>query len=529
MRLIDDANFSSLSRDQWEDLCSDLLRAEGHDAIETDGRGGDEGIDAYEGSFDSPTVIYQFKHFKDAFGSSQAQQVKASLEKAHKERSSFKWVLMASANPTPSAARKIEKLSTLYPDVKVEIHYGAEIRQRLYNHRNVLRQFYQDDRTFMMEALDNDGKADFAESFNRKARLFNESIGDERFKASITSDGSAETIAYELQPWVKGPVPILRVTSKTAEAAQALLDNYNRGIDIDLTGSDVDVSFLANIGKSSDGAKLERLYTLPAKYHDDTNLRLFACSGKKTCSLFIQLRTEREGAKECVRSNIHQSNSPIIIRFTFYKSKASDGDATVVNNASCSITPRIAGCRLSSAIKGARFLVLLQKSRALGIGDVDCELNEASFSRFGACNSVDAEGMLTSLMRLKSVYGYFGIDPVLSEEVSTDDFAKGIEPFIKAIKWESEGIHSSPLSITVTPVPTTPNDAYANIERSKDGLAIAGDISLIALGYKLSMRVILRTDNASVHIDQHADGSRIIRIDGRHTYSIVAKHAEADL
>lgn len=528
MKPAEGVNFSQLSSDRWEDLCSDLLRAEGHNAIETDGRGGDEGIDAYEGSFDSPTVIYQFKHFKDVFGSSQARQVKASLEKAHEERSNIKWVLMTSANPTPSTASKIEELSSLYPDVQVEIHYGTEIRQRLYNHRNVLRQYYQDDYALMQEALDNDGKADFAESFNRKARLFNESIGDERFKASITSDGNTETIAYELQPWVKGPVPILRVTSKTAEAAQALLDNYNRGIDIDLTSNDVDISFLANIGKPSNGAKLERLYTLPAEYHDDTNLRLFARNGEKFCSLFIQLRTEREGAKECVRSNAHQSDSPVIIRFTFDKSEAPDGDATIVDNVSCSIKPRVIGCKLDSAIRGARFLVLLQKSRALGIGDVDCELNEASFSRFGACNSFDAEGMLTSLMQLKNVYGYFGINPVLSEEVFTDDFAKGIEPFIKAINWESGGIHSSSLSITVTPVPKTSNDAYVNIEGSKDGLAIVGDISLIALGYKLSMRVMLKTNNASVHTDKQADGSRIIRIDGKHTYSIVAKHAEAD-
>lgn len=68
--LKDDFDFNTLDPDRWENLCFALVHAKNPLVRTVNGHGGDEGIDAYVGSFGEPVEIYQFKFFKNSFGKS---------------------------------------------------------------------------------------------------------------------------------------------------------------------------------------------------------------------------------------------------------------------------------------------------------------------------------------------------------------------------------------------------------------------------------------------------------------------------
>lgn len=72
--LKDDFDFNTLDPDRWENLCFALVHAKNPLVRTVNGHGGDEGIDAYVGSFGEPIEIYQFKFFKNSFGKSQVKQ-----------------------------------------------------------------------------------------------------------------------------------------------------------------------------------------------------------------------------------------------------------------------------------------------------------------------------------------------------------------------------------------------------------------------------------------------------------------------
>ena len=165
--MLDDGNFASLSPDRWEDLCLQILIKEGRSVTKVEGKGGDGGIDAYEGSYESPSVIYQFKYFRDGIKKSQIDQIKRSLKKAHEQFSGFKWVLMCSADPSPTAARKLESLKADYPETEISYVFRAIIIGKLTVYKSIRRLFYPDVLDTMYEALDSDGKGDFVESFSR--------------------------------------------------------------------------------------------------------------------------------------------------------------------------------------------------------------------------------------------------------------------------------------------------------------------------------------------------------------------------
>lgn len=59
--LKDDFDFNTLDPDRWENLCFALVHAKNPLVRTVNGHGGDEGIDAYVGSFGEPVEIYQFK------------------------------------------------------------------------------------------------------------------------------------------------------------------------------------------------------------------------------------------------------------------------------------------------------------------------------------------------------------------------------------------------------------------------------------------------------------------------------------
>ena len=140
--LKDDFDFNTLDPDRWENLCFALVHAKNPLVRTVNGHGGDEGIDAYVGSFGEPVEIYQFKFFKNSFGKSQVKQVKDSLNAALAKRRGFKWILMCSKDPTPAAMRALDELRGEHPDMTIECHFASEIAAMLIECPRVRKEFY---------------------------------------------------------------------------------------------------------------------------------------------------------------------------------------------------------------------------------------------------------------------------------------------------------------------------------------------------------------------------------------------------
>lgn len=518
IRIQDDDNFRSLSTDQWEDLCCQLLLAEGKKVTKVDGSGGDGGIDAYEGDATDPSTIYQFKHFRDGLKSGQVTQIKRSLETACKNYSSFRWVLMTSADPTPTSAKKLEELVAEHTDIEIEMQYGSSIRQRVASRRSILRQFYANESDLIKEALDNNGKSDFAESFSRKARLLNEGVGDDRFRLEVASDGNENIVICHLQPWVKEPVSMMNVTAKTDKAAKALMDLEERGIDIDLTGKDVDVAMLVDLGVMHEGAELQRIWTRQEPRSNESLLRLFPSEGSDSSSVLVALRTERGGSKEIVRSNAHQTGCPLLVTFTFREIETVGEHA--VGKMGVQIRPRYVGCTLSKAIRGAKFLVELNDSKRLGLGDADSDGSDAAFDDLEGFSAEVANEQLATLLEIKEVYDFFGVNPVLTDEVADEDFGRAIIFLAHAIRRSKSGAWAGDISGQID----SPEEEPESIDWPGDDkrLMFVTDMSLDAFGCPLRARIQTETQNAKPRIEKNADGSRRICIAGTHTVSVAA-------
>lgn len=518
IRIQDDENFRSLSRDQWEDLCCQLLLAEGRRVNKIDGSGGDGGIDAYEGEIAAPSVIYQFKHFKDGLNSAQVTQVKRSLNKALERYSDFRWVLMTSADPTPASAKKLEELRAEHADLEIEMQYGSSIRQRVASRRSILRQFYANESDLMMEALDNDGKGDYAESFSRKARLLNEDVGDDRFRLEVASDGNENIVICHLQPWAKEPVSMMNVTAKTDEAARALMDLEERGIDIDLTGKDIDVAMLVDLGVVHEGAELQRIWTHHEPSSEESLLRLFPSEDGDASSVLVALRTERSGSKEIVRSNSNQAGCPLLVTFTFHETEAAG--EKVAGRMGVQIRPNYVGCTLSKAIRGARFLVELNNSKRLGLGDADSDGSDASFNDLEGFSAEVASEQLATLLEIKEVYDFFGMNPVLTDEVAEEDFGRAVIFLAHAIRRSKSGPWTGDISGQIE----SSDGELESIDWPGEdkGLMFVTDMGLDAFGCPLRARIQTETQNAQPRIEKNSDGSRKICIAGTHTISVTA-------
>ena len=77
--LKDDFDFNTLDPDRWENLCFALIHAKNPLVRTVNGHGGDEGIDAYVGPFETPAVIYQFKFFKSSLGTLKSNKLEIPL------------------------------------------------------------------------------------------------------------------------------------------------------------------------------------------------------------------------------------------------------------------------------------------------------------------------------------------------------------------------------------------------------------------------------------------------------------------
>lgn len=517
--MLDDGNFASLSPDRWEELCMQILIRDGRPVFKVDGRGGDGGIDAYEGTYESPTTIYQFKHFRDGIKSGQINQIRRSLKKVHDRFAGFKWVLMCSADPTPAAAMKLEDLRAEYPDTEITYMFRTIIIGKLTVYKGIRRSFYPDTLDAMHEALDSDGKGDYVESISRKVRLLNEKCADDRFFAQVSSDGENSCIAYRLQPWVTGSIPIVNLRSRSERGARAIKDLFERGLSLDLSGDDIEMETLVNLLGDEDGATLERVRAFPQPSAEENLLRIFSSPDPSSATgITIMMATERKGTKELVRSNAHQIGCPVLVRLTVTDLPSQDGEATQAMT--CQLVPRFYGCNVSSALRAARFLNEVALSGAIGFAQVDDDVSEASFAWFNERMDVSgAKERLDFMKMVKDVVDFFGIDPILSDDIEADSFRRAFSFLHRAIEWNEAGEFGGDLFLEVLPEPK-PNSTAGGVAGYNDGSVVSCDYYVEAFGYRMTARVIVETKDCRTETEPMASGGYRLTINGRHTASI---------
>jgi hypothetical protein len=86
-----------------------------------EGKGGDEGVDAFIGDFDGECQVFQHKYFTTRLLAPQRRQVSKSLKTALSgKRRVFKWVLILAHDLTPAEIRWFAELQTEFPDTALE-------------------------------------------------------------------------------------------------------------------------------------------------------------------------------------------------------------------------------------------------------------------------------------------------------------------------------------------------------------------------------------------------------------------------
>ncbi len=516
MDLNSDNNFASLTSSQWEELCYSLLLAEGEHVVKTDGSGGDEGIDAIEGEVKNPRTIYQFKHFPKGLGARQVTQIERSLNKAMKHGDGFKWVLMCSADPTTAALKKLDRLKEDTPNVDIRFCFGSEIRGKLLVRRSVRQQFYKSEEDLFFEGIESEGKADFPQSFSRKARLLNQRIEDDRFRARVSSDGGITEVQYALQPWVTEPVPLLNLTAKSSSAAEAFKGLLEKGIDFSLSGNDVEVKELVNLLPRDPDETLDRIWTMSLPANDGCLLRLFSGKDEHSTTVVVNLETERRGTKEWVRSNVAQKECPLTFSATFH---SLTGDGKGKWGASCEVTGRLYGIRLSAALRGAKFMAEVSKSGLMGLGGIDSPASEANFAPIGhALDMTFLENRLCYLEELKDAFDLFGVDPVLSDDLEDEGVAKAIGFIQRTIGWANEGETEGEISFDIVPGGIY-KTAVATSEA--DGSeAFRTNYVLEAFGYRMVATIYMTVRNPTVRTETLEGGSTRYIVRGFHTIRI---------
>lgn len=413
--LKDDKNFRSLDSGRWEDLCFLLFKEEYPDLQRVDGSGGDEGIDAYVGTYDNPTLVFQFKFFSKGFGFKQVSQIRRSLDKVCENRSNFKWILVCSAEPTPKARRALDGLKVDYPDISIEFICEGDVKSRLSKCPTVRRTFYDDG----METLKSIIRLDEMNPLDKARKgvsLYNESIVDERFHVTVTTDGNSMIESYSLNPNFSGPMPTVSVKFSSDKAVESYNKLIRYGAPLELAGNDVKVENRGFPG--IDEGELELLKIVPQHDPRPTQLRFYSSDKlDKYQALFVELQTVQEGTESIVRSNVHQKNAPIWFQFVLSKDAAKDGSR---NKSTLSVTPCYLGNRISVVHKGALFLAQLAETGQLGISGADEDLKDAHFFSLNGIKDNDIwKNQLSYIDAIDRVCRFFSIDPKVNETLSS--------------------------------------------------------------------------------------------------------------
>lgn len=417
----DDISFRALSQDQWENLCFDTLFYDYPGLKRVDGSGGDGGVDAYVGEFSNPEIVFQFKHFKNSFGKPQKREIEKSFNAASVAHSLSHWILACSENPTPAMQAWLDEFKVEHEDVEIEYILGSEMRARVINHPKVRKQYFPNIQD-TLESLSSETPHDPLAAVARDVRVYNDVLLDDRFKATIITDGETETVVYSLKPWVREPVPAVTLRAKTFEGAEAIERLIKEGSPLALSMDDVD--FISLIDPSMHGAEIVAVKGFCQVPANPASLRLFAGDDPtKSYPLHIELRTIREGSEVRVRSNAGQDSALVTIEMTFRKTMP-------LHRCSVSLTPRLIGKTVRQAARGARFLRRLSETKLLGIAEENSDFEDASFTTLGDfsadllwCYLGDLFDSIDAICRL------FDINPIVTNTIDDPAFASSMLEF----------------------------------------------------------------------------------------------------
>lgn len=483
--LKDDKEFRSLDNARWEDLCYLLFREEFVGLRRVNGSGGDDGIDAYVGDFANPSIVFQFKFFPSGLGKKQVRQVKGSLETVLEKRPGLdRWILASSADPTPDAQLALDDLFAEHPDVKIDFLGEGEMKHKLIRHPAVRRTFYDDG----METLKGILALHSLDPLKRASegvKVYNESVVDERFIATVTTDGQLTTTSYSLHPDFADASLTFSLRLKSRKGAEEYSKLMRFGVPIELSGEDVALDISNLPGAEVNEGKLQWLQIIPQIDPRPSQFRFYASDELgKSQTLFVELRTASEGSERIVRSNAGQKNTPVKFEMNIYVATQEDG-ATGMDT--INITPQLIGNRVSIALKGARFLAQLSQTKRLGISGPDGDVADATFITLGG---IDEGGSWTHRLRyieaVDTVCRFFGIDPTI-------DSALNDEEFLLSVMRTAERIRTSGIELdgTTTFSLSEPNPDFIRSARDKDTICLVADMdwSGSMFGTEVSARI----------------------------------------
>lgn len=507
--LKDEYNFNSLDPDKWEELCFALIHAKGYPVKTVNGRGGDEGIDAFIGTYENPSVVFQFKFFRDGWGSKQAKQIEKSFNDALEKRSGFRWVLMCSADPTPAAVKAFEALRAKHPDVEIEYATGSEVKALLIEMPEVRKRYFPDTQD-QLEALSLiDGNRPI-EMIQNGVRRLNNLVLDNRLSVRVIADGDDLTTIYEVRPDVSEEVPLLKLESKTQKGRDALEAFYHDGTPFTLSSSDVVLKPLINF--PDDPGECESIACHSITDQPPTPLLLFSGDAEEqpSSSLYINLKTVRRGAEVGVRSNEGQDGCPIIMEFEYPIDLDSATDRPAIQ---VGIRPHYEGCTVKSSLKGACFLAELSATKKLGMCDPNGDADDATYCTFEDLDDQEAwEDQAAFFEALYRVCQFFKINPIVDESYATSVFADSLRRFVRKLDLLGKELKGS-LSFMLIKVDD--EQLAESVNQGVSSFVVDESIWIDLFGDRYTAAV--RTVSQGVASCTKVDGGIVCEIRGTHT------------
>lgn len=127
------ANFSG--------LCSRLVMRLFPSAKPVDGKGGDQGLDTYVGTFNGKCQAFQHKYFIERVRSAQRRQIETSLEHACLHHTLDQWVLMLPLDLNPTEIRWFDGIRTKYRPLDMEWWGKTKLQDLLGQYPDIARDF----------------------------------------------------------------------------------------------------------------------------------------------------------------------------------------------------------------------------------------------------------------------------------------------------------------------------------------------------------------------------------------------------
>lgn len=433
--LKDDFDFNTLDPDRWENLCFALIHAKNPLVRTVNGHGGDEGIDAYVGPFESPIAIYQFKFFKGSFGKPQVRQVKDSLEAALARRNGFKWILMCSKDPTPEAMRALDGLRDEHADMNIEYRFASEIAAMLIESPKVRKEFYPNTQD-QLEAISLQVGNRPIDMIRNGAKRLNDVVCDDRLQATVITDGNTTTMVYAAKPGVTEEIPLFNVKVKSEAGFAALKALQREGKPFTLSPDDIEFEPLIPLPGEEGECVSVSAFSTPDE--NPSTLLLYAGDASADApSLYVTLKTIRLGAELGVRSNAGQAGCPIEIELEYpvaVESGNAAGSAYRIN-----LAPKYEGHTVKTALKGARFLAALAKSKRIGLCSPYGDPEDTSYCALADLDVGDTwERQVVFFEALLRVCKFFDIDPVLDGSYRTEDFFNGLAYFTRKLDMKDQ-------------------------------------------------------------------------------------------